>query len=93
VKQKIIVLGGGFGGLAVAIRLAARGHEVERFEKRDKLAGRKREEAPFIACDPFYRIYGEGAPFCSRSASFFVHDNMTHFTAQGCRACSPRRKS
>ncbi|HXF64302.1 MAG TPA: phytoene desaturase family protein, partial [Caldilineaceae bacterium] len=90
-KQKIIVIGGGFGGLAVAIRLAARGHEVELFEKRDKLggrayvyemdgfifdggptvitapflfdelwalAGRKREEeAPFVACDPFYRIF------------------------------------
>lgn len=39
-KQKIIVIGSGFGGLGVAIRLAARGHEVEIFEKRDKPGGR-----------------------------------------------------
>jgi phytoene desaturase len=36
----IIVIGSGFGGLATAIRLAARGHDVELFEKRDKLGGR-----------------------------------------------------
>jgi phytoene desaturase len=38
--SKIIVIGSGFGGLAAAIRLAARGHDVEVFEKRDKLGGR-----------------------------------------------------
>lgn len=38
--SKIIVIGSGFGGLAAAIRLAARGHQVELFEKRDKLGGR-----------------------------------------------------
>lgn len=38
--SRIIVIGSGFGGLATAIRLAARGHEVEIFEKRDKLGGR-----------------------------------------------------
>ena len=38
--SKIIVIGSGFGGLAAAIRLAARGHEVELYEKRDKLGGR-----------------------------------------------------
>ncbi len=38
--SKIIVIGSGFGGLAAAIRLAARGHEVEIFEQRDKLGGR-----------------------------------------------------
>ena len=37
---RIIVIGSGFGGLAAAIRLAARGHEVDLFEKRDKLGGR-----------------------------------------------------
>ena len=37
---KVIVIGSGFGGLGAAIRLAARGHEVELFEKRDKLGGR-----------------------------------------------------
>lgn len=38
--SKIIVIGSGFGGLSAAIRLAARGHQVELFEKRDKLGGR-----------------------------------------------------
>ena len=37
---RIIVIGSGFGGLGAAIRLAARGHDVEIFEKRDKLGGR-----------------------------------------------------
>jgi phytoene desaturase len=37
---KIIVIGSGFGGLGAAIRLAAKGHDVELFEKRDKLGGR-----------------------------------------------------
>jgi len=38
--KKIIVIGSGFGGLGAAARLAARGHQVEIFEKRDKLGGR-----------------------------------------------------
>lgn len=38
--KKIVVIGSGFGGLSVAARLAARGYEVELFEKRDKLGGR-----------------------------------------------------
>ena len=38
--SKVIVIGSGFGGLGVAIRLAARGHEVTIFEKRDKIGGR-----------------------------------------------------
>lgn len=37
---RIVVIGGGFGGLGAAIRLAARGHDVEIVEKRDKLGGR-----------------------------------------------------
>jgi phytoene desaturase len=37
---RIIVIGSGFGGLGAAIRLAARGHEVEIYEKRDMLGGR-----------------------------------------------------
>lgn len=39
-SKKIIVIGSGFGGLATAVRMAARGYEVEIFEKRDKLGGR-----------------------------------------------------
>ncbi|MBE0555840.1 MAG: NAD(P)-binding protein, partial [Proteobacteria bacterium] len=38
--KKILVIGGGFGGLAAAVRLAIRGHDVELLEKRDKLGGR-----------------------------------------------------
>ncbi len=38
--KHIIVIGGGFGGLATAVRLAASGYDVEIFEKRDKLGGR-----------------------------------------------------
>jgi phytoene desaturase len=39
-QKKIIIIGSGFGGLATAVRLLARGHAVELFEKRDKLGGR-----------------------------------------------------
>ena len=38
--SKISVIGSGFAGLAAAIRLAARGHQVELFEKLDKPGGR-----------------------------------------------------
>ncbi|GAB1420164.1 phytoene desaturase [Anaerolineales bacterium] len=38
--SKIIIIGSGFGGLGAAIRLAARGHQVEIYEKRDKPGGR-----------------------------------------------------
>lgn len=39
-RKKIAVIGSGFGGLAAAARLAANGHDVDVFEKRDKLGGR-----------------------------------------------------
>jgi phytoene desaturase len=39
-KKKILVIGSGFGGLGAACRLAARGYDVEIFEKRDRLGGR-----------------------------------------------------
>jgi phytoene desaturase len=38
--QRVIVIGSGFGGLAAAIRLAARGHHVTLLEKRDQPGGR-----------------------------------------------------
>lgn len=38
--KKITVIGSGFGGLAVAIRLQARGYSVQLLEARDKLGGR-----------------------------------------------------
>ncbi len=39
-KKRIAVIGSGFGGLAAANRLAAKGHTVDIFEKRDKPGGR-----------------------------------------------------
>lgn len=39
-NMKIAVIGAGFGGLAAANRLAAKGHEVHLYDKRDKLGGR-----------------------------------------------------
>jgi phytoene desaturase len=38
--KKVVVIGSGFGGLASAIRLRARGYDVELIEARDKLGGR-----------------------------------------------------
>ncbi len=39
-KEKVIIIGSGFGGLGAAARLAAEGYQVEIFEKRDKPGGR-----------------------------------------------------
>lgn len=38
--HRIAIIGSGFGGLGAAVRLAARGHQVEIFERRDKPGGR-----------------------------------------------------
>jgi phytoene desaturase len=38
--KRIVVIGSGFGGLAAAIRLAARGHQTTILEKRDQPGGR-----------------------------------------------------
>ena len=37
---RVVVIGSGFGGLAAAARLLARGHDVTLLEQRDKLGGR-----------------------------------------------------
>ena len=39
-KQKVIVIGSGFGGLGAAVRLQTRGFDVDLVEARDKLGGR-----------------------------------------------------
>ena len=38
--QRVVVIGAGFGGLASAVRLAARGHEVTLIDQRDQPGGR-----------------------------------------------------
>ena len=38
--KRIVVIGSGFGGLAAAVRLAARGHDVTLLDKRDQPGGR-----------------------------------------------------
>lgn len=38
--RRVVVIGSGFGGLAAAVRLAARGHHVTLLEKRDQPGGR-----------------------------------------------------
>jgi phytoene desaturase len=38
-KKKIIVIGSGFGGLAISIRLQAKGFEVTLMEKNTKVGG------------------------------------------------------
>lgn len=40
VRRRVAVIGSGFGGLAVAIRLQAAGHQVVLYEARDKPGGR-----------------------------------------------------
>ncbi len=39
-RRRTVVIGSGFGGLAAALRLQARGHDVTLVEKRDKPGGR-----------------------------------------------------
>ncbi|MCC5926584.1 MAG: phytoene desaturase [Bacteroidetes bacterium] len=39
-SKRVIIIGTGFGALGAAVRLAARGYQVEMFEKRDKPGGR-----------------------------------------------------
>lgn len=39
----VVVIGGGVGGMATAIRLAARGHRVQLFERRHELGGKLTE--------------------------------------------------
>ena len=40
--KRVIVIGSGFGGIAAALRLKAKGHDVTLIEKQNDLGGRAR---------------------------------------------------
>ena len=42
-NKKIIVIGSGFGGIAAALRMRAKGYEVDLHEKLDQIGGRARQ--------------------------------------------------
>ena len=53
-RPKALVIGAGFGGLASAIRLSARGYQVEIIEKLDAPGGKRNRKIvvePNLACD------------------------------------------
>ena len=72
-KIKSIVIGGGFGGIAAALRLRALGHQVTLIEKLDCLGGRaqvfkkngfKHDAGPTVITAPFlfdelFELFGE----------------------------------
>ena len=41
-KKNIIIVGSGFGGIAAALRMRSKGHEVTLLEKHPDLGGRAR---------------------------------------------------
>ncbi|MDX2113790.1 MAG: phytoene desaturase family protein [Alphaproteobacteria bacterium] len=50
--MRVVVIGSGFGGLASAIRLAARGHQVHLLEACDQIGGRAQTvQLGSVACD------------------------------------------
>jgi phytoene desaturase len=60
---KALVIGAGFGGIASALRLASRGHEVKVVEKLDQPGGRaqvftkngfKHDAGPTVITAPFF---------------------------------------
>jgi len=66
VKHQAVVVGAGFGGLAVALRLLARGYAVDLLEKHQDLGGRARtfeldghrfDAGPTVITAPF--LFGE----------------------------------
>ena len=65
--EKALVIGSGFGGLASAIRLAAKGYHVTLLEKLDALGGKatptNRTASPSMAGPPLSRF-----PNCLKSS-------------------------
>jgi phytoene desaturase len=77
--RRVIIVGAGFGGLAAAIRLAARGFEVEIFEKLDRPGGRARplvkggitfDAGPTVVTAPF--MFDELFEICGRRRGDYV---------------------
>ena len=71
---RVLIVGAGFGGLAAAIRLAARGFEVEVFEKLEAAGGRARafyrdgftfDAGPTVITAPF--LFDELFGLCGRN--------------------------
>ncbi|MCU0315092.1 MAG: phytoene desaturase family protein [Fimbriimonadaceae bacterium] len=67
-RKSFIVIGAGLGGLATALRLAHRGHQVTVLEKTDQVGGRNREHrlndchfdggpSLMMMLDPFRKLY------------------------------------
>ncbi|MEZ4536506.1 MAG: phytoene desaturase [Cyanobacteriota/Melainabacteria group bacterium] len=77
--RRVVVIGSGFGGLASAIRLRARGFEVTILEKRDKPGGRaylyeqdgfKFDGGPTVVTAPF--LFGELFQLCGRDIADYL---------------------
>jgi phytoene desaturase len=75
-KPKAVIIGSGFGGLAAAVRLAARGYEVTILERLDRAGGRGRpfvqdgfgfDSGPTIITAPF--LFEELWQLCGRKFS------------------------
>ena len=56
-KKKVMIVGGGPGGMAAAQYIAERGHEVVLYEKADKLGGRMFEASALKIKDGFRRYF------------------------------------
>ncbi|AWN39389.1 phytoene desaturase [Methylobacterium durans] len=79
-RPRAVVIGSGFGGLAAAIRLGARGYRVTVLERLDQLGGRARvhwqdgftfDAGPTIVTAPF--LFEELWALCGRRMSDDVH--------------------
>ncbi|MER2265010.1 phytoene desaturase [Methylobacterium oxalidis] len=79
-RPHALIIGSGFGGLAAAVRLGARGYRVTVLERLDQLGGRARvhrqdgftfDAGPTIVTAPF--LFEELWALCGRSLSEDVH--------------------
>ncbi|MBR2832109.1 MAG: FAD-dependent oxidoreductase [Oscillospiraceae bacterium] len=85
--KKVMVIGGGPGGMFAASTLAERGHEVHLFEKANKLGGRLHEASSLWLKEGFRR-YLERAARGTFESGVHVHLN-TEITADMVRAEAP----